>query len=162
MLIPLLGHSASGEPLKHFTTNFCTAFPTGPKTKPDQWKHCCVEHDLYFWAGGCGNFRLSADKRLRECVASTGAREVAYLMYLGVRIGSYSPIKIKEERWGNGWLDGRGDLKPLRPEDLTAVHLELQNHPSHEVSPEMLGNFIKTLESQIKEFPTCSLQGKSI
>jgi hypothetical protein len=161
-LVPLACSLARGEPLKPFLTNYCTAFPTGPKSNPDQWKHCCVEHDLYFWAGGCRGFRLAADKKLRDCVASTGAREIAYLMYLGVRIGSYSPFKIKEERWGNGWVDGRGELQALKPEDLSMIQWELQNRPSHEISPDMLSRFIETLDSQIKEFPTCSLPRKSL
>jgi hypothetical protein len=83
-------------------------------------------------------------------------------MYLGVRIGSYSPFKIKEERWGNGWVDGRREFQALKPEDLSKIQWELQIHPSQELSPEMLSRFIETLDSQIKELPTCSLPRKSL
>ncbi len=144
--------------MKPFETNYCTAFPTGTKTNPDQWKHCCAEHDLYFWAGGCKKYRVEADKRLMDCVESTGARKIAFLMHLGVRIGSYSPFKIKEERWGNGWLDGRRDFDPLKFEDLIAIETELQARPSMDITPEILARFFTNLNSQIRENPVCDLK----
>ena len=141
--------------LKPFHSNFCTGFPPGTKANPDQWKHCCIEHDFYFWAGGCSHFRVVADKRLRACVEQTGAREIAFLMYLGVRIGSYSPFKIKEERWGNGWLDGRSDDQALSRVDLESIRTELSLNPAEELDPGSALRFIATIETQIKEAPSC-------
>jgi|GEM_PF-594331 len=141
--------------LKAFVSNGCTAFANGPKNDPEQWAHCCVEHDLFFWAGGCPSFRLQADQRLRDCVSATGAPRIAWLMYLGVRIGSWSPIKIKEERWGNGWLDGRPDGQALSPGDLESLQAELRSHPYSGLNPETLQSFVSTLRDQIHSGSAC-------
>lgn len=151
----LIFSSALASSLKPFHSNLCTGFPPGTKTNPNQWRHCCIEHDLDFWAGGCKHHRISADKRLRSCVEQTGAREIAFLMYLGVRIGSYSPFKIKEERWGNGWLDGRPDGQALTRIDLESIRSELNSNPPEQLDPESILRFTAKLEAQIKETPAC-------
>ena len=71
------------------------------------------------------------------------------LMYLAVRIGAHSPIKIKNERWGKGWLDGRGSFAPLSQADLAQIRLELETHPPKEIPPEALSEFFSDLQDQL-------------
>ena len=42
----------SGRELKPFATDYCTLYVEGTRSQPNLWRHCCVEHDLYFWCGG--------------------------------------------------------------------------------------------------------------
>jgi hypothetical protein len=102
---------ASENP-KVFDTDFCTAYPEGTRERPELWKHCCLEHDLYFWAGGSRLNRNLSDERLRDCVFETGAEIQAHLIYLGVTMGSLSPIKFKTKIWGNAWMK-RARYSPL-------------------------------------------------
>ncbi|MBU6153595.1 MAG: hypothetical protein KGP28_04770 [Bdellovibrionales bacterium] len=85
----------------------------------------------------------------------TGAPEIAFLMYLGVRIGSYSPVKIKDERWGNGWLDGRLDKQALTQADLDAIETELRANPPSDLDSNIVIRFFSVLENQIREAPLC-------
>lgn len=54
---------------------------------PFEW--CCDEHDLAYDEGGNPDDRRLADRRLRECVAMSGHPVVAWIMWIGVRIGSW-------------------------------------------------------------------------
>jgi hypothetical protein len=151
----LVFHAAAfaspSEALRPFKTNGCTGFWNGPPSRPEQWRHCCVVHDLYFWAGGAKRYRKSADQKLRDCIQATGHEGTAWLMYWGVRIGSLSPLKIKGEQWGNGWLDGRERFSPLRPDDLDTIKKMLVDRPNPELSAEALSGFYRDLERQIQE-----------
>lgn len=113
-----------------FQTDACTLFPEGTPGRRDLWRHCCVEHDLYFWAGGSKGDRKEADQRLKDCVAKTGARQFARLIYLGVRSGQYSPYHIKEKKWGNAW-DGRVSYQALSEQETNEIidSLNLQRPP---------------------------------
>jgi hypothetical protein len=126
LLLPLNSLFASDVKLKPFVTDFCTNYPEGTKEEPDLWKHCCLIHDLYFWAGGSKEDRTNADKELKECIEATGATQIARLVYLAVRAGSYSPIKYPDKKWSNGWTD-RQDFGPLSFEELQFIENEIQS-----------------------------------
>lgn len=133
--------------LRPFVTDYCTGFPEGTRNHPELWKHCCVEHDLHFWAGGCRVARRQSDRRIYECIRDSGAPGIARLMYLGIRLGSISPIKIKKKKWGNAWTDGRGDFRSLTAGDIDLIEREFRMHPSEEVPKETFERFLKTLRA---------------
>jgi hypothetical protein len=89
--------------LRPFHTDACTYFPNGTREHKELWKDCCIQHDLYLWAGGSRDDRMAVDQQLKECVLAKGAPVPAWVMYLGVRMGSHSPIRYKEFEWGNAW-----------------------------------------------------------
>ncbi len=93
--------------LNSFTTDACTKFPDGTREEPKLWQHCCVAHDIKYWAGGTSALRLQADYELRACVAATGKLDIAEVMFLGVRVGG-SPFYPTPWRWGYGWEQIRG------------------------------------------------------
>jgi hypothetical protein len=138
--------AASG--ISPFTSDFCTGFPEGTRRRPDLWKHCCIEHDLYFWVGGCRNARREADRRIRECIRDSGAPGVAWIMYAGIKLGALSPIKIKKGRWGNGWKDGRGDYRPLNETDLPIIEESLRENPPDGLEPAIISRFLHSLRTQ--------------
>jgi hypothetical protein len=115
-----------GSVLKPFVTDYCTNFAEGTKKEPNKWKECCLYHDLYFWAGGTISDRKNADLVLRNCIEKTGAHKIAEVMYLGVRLGSYSPIKYSDKKWSNGWSN-RESFKALSIEDITRIEEELNS-----------------------------------
>jgi hypothetical protein len=159
----LVSFSSIGAPsaLKPFLSNGCTGFPDGTKENPMQWRHCCVLHDLAFWAGGCSQFREQADLELKRCVADTGSKFTAFLMYLGVRIGAHSPIKIKGEQWGNGWMDGRSSDQALTHADLSRVsEILLSGLPSDLQSEDAL-RFVSRLEQEVQQAPHCESSEKN-
>lgn len=101
-----------------FVFDGCTLFPEGTAENPKLWSECCLEHDLRFWAGGSRRLRDEADRQLRRCVKERGDAAVGDMMYLGVILGSLSPVKFPGKRWGNAWE------KP-RYEKLTADQISL-------------------------------------
>lgn len=123
--------------LTPFTSDGCSMFPNGiPYFNENKWLRCCVIHDVAYWQGGTAEQKLQADQNLRACVASTGEREIAELMYLGVRVGGYEGLPTTW-RWGYGWKIARGDralsveekeqvdvLKAQIPEDLDAIPVQ--------------------------------------
>lgn len=137
---------AQESPLLPFETDFCTGFREGTRENPELWKHCCVEHDLHFWAGGCAQARREADLRLRTCIREAGAPGYARLIYAGVRLGSLSPFKLKRKKWGNAWKDGRGTYRSLSPEDILTVEQHLRVTPYSELDPQTIGRLLSTLK----------------
>jgi hypothetical protein len=132
LLLPLLAGlwtsaARAIEPPRPFVTDGCTDFVNGTSEKPELWLHCCVAHDLYFWAGGTRAARDQADLDLRDCVRATGAKTAAELMYLGVRLGSHSPSKHKGMQWGNAWPD-RPAYRRLTPEEIELIESELPRY----------------------------------
>ena len=119
----------STDKLISFDTDFCTGYAEGTSAEPQLWKHCCLEHDLYFWAGGDKDDRYVADQRLRSCINQTGNYLQAKLIYFAVRAGSYSPIKFPGKKWNFGWPE-RPSHQALTPEDIDAIETELQ-HPQY-------------------------------
>ncbi len=134
-------------PLKPFSTNGCTGFPDGTLNHPELWRHCCILHDLAFWAGGCERDRDRADLDLRDCVSNVAGAPLGFVLYVGVRIGSWSPIKIKSERWNHGWQDGRAEHTPLSAQDVETISRALLDAPPSGVSPDALDAFLARLRS---------------
>ena len=54
----------SDPDLKPFATDYCTLYVEGTHQQPNLWRHCCVEHDLYFWAGGSLDDKKATDLNL--------------------------------------------------------------------------------------------------
>lgn len=118
-----------------FTTDGCSFYPDGNPNgnQVDEWKHCCVIHDLAYWMGGLEHYKIAADQALKECVNKTPASGAGFgqpsLIYLGVLVGgapSWGPIKNPAGfRWGYGWPNNVRYL-PLNHEDLASVKAELE------------------------------------
>lgn len=126
ILLFLLPSVILGASLKPFETDYCTHFPEGTKDDPNKWKDCCLYHDLYFWAGGTKKDRDKADLDLKNCIEKTGALRIAHVVYFGVRVGSYSPIKYQSKKWNHGWSQ-REDYKALTSEDIARIEEELNS-----------------------------------
>lgn len=138
---------ANKPELSPFQTDYCTNYPEGTKEEPDLWKHCCLMHDMFFWAGGNKHDRNDSDIELKSCIEKTGAVEQARIMYFAVRAGSYSPIKYPKKRWNHGWRT-RPEFQKLTPEDVTEIENEL--HSGYEyISPYLKLNFINILRSRL-------------
>ncbi len=130
-----------------FKTDFCTNYPEGTQKKPELWKHCCLMHDMFFWAGGSKTDRSEADLKLRNCVADTGSFYQARIIYLAVRAGSYSPIKYPKMKWNNGW-DKRPDFQSLSLKDIDIVEDEIFS--GYDFIPlELKSSFIHQLRSRL-------------
>jgi hypothetical protein len=123
-----------------FVTDGCTDWVNGTKTQPNLWLHCCVEHDLHFWAGGTKEMRDTADLRLRDCVSETGAKTEAIIMYWGVRLGSISPIKYSSMAWGNAWI--KTGYETLSPAQVEAIEADL---PHYDLPEEMKQGLVDAL-----------------
>jgi hypothetical protein len=140
-ILALAGSFASAHPdfdfpyghIRPFVTDGCTGFLEGPEARPNQWHHCCVAHDLKYWAGGSHAEKRAADRELHRCVAQTGidigrpygAAIIADLMFAGVKVGgsAYLPTPW---RWGFGWEAIRG-YSPLSAREYEEVQ-ELLPH----------------------------------
>lgn len=134
--------------LTSFETDFCTNYPEGTQEKPALWKHCCLMHDMFFWAGGSKTDRLDADLELKSCIEDTGSLYQARVMYLAVRAGSYSPIKYPKRKWNNGW-DKRPDFQTLSSKDIDKVEDEIFS--SYDFIPlELKQTFIYQLRSRLE------------
>lgn len=139
---------ADASQLRPFETDYCTNYSEGTRSNPDLWKHCCLIHDLYFWAGGTKQDRYNADIGLKRCVEETGAYYRARLIYYAVRAGSYSPIKFPDKKWNNGWKD-RPDFQSLSREDIDNIEIELSSgydFISHEIKDDFIINLRSRLE----------------
>ena len=140
---------ANDSQLSSFETDYCTNYPEGTKEKPDLWKHCCLIHDMYFWAGGNKQNRYDADLELRTCIEQTGEMKIARLMYMAVRAGSYSPIKYPKRKWNNGWSE-RANYISLSKEDVDAVQKEISEGNYDYITPEIKTYFINQLRSRLE------------
>lgn len=132
--------------LNSFDTDYCTNYPEGTKQEPDLWKHCCLMHDMYFWAGGTRKDRLKADQELKSCIEETGASQIARVVYLAVRAGSYSPIKYPDKKWNNGWSD-RPDFRPLSNQEIHLIEQEINVGYEH-ISYHLKQQFINQLSTR--------------
>ena len=90
----LFSFSLFAGTLSPFKTDLCTGFLEGPPGKPNQWAHCCILHDIAYWASGTKADSDRADKRLKHCVTKASGSFWGNLLYTGVRAGRYSPIKF--------------------------------------------------------------------
>lgn len=148
LLIFSLSHSAFAESpvLNSFETDYCTNYAEGTFEEPDLWKHCCLIHDMFFWAGGSKKDRDLADLDLKKCIEATGADHQARLIYLAVRAGSYSPIKYPKKMWNNGWNDHRSP-RPLSQDDIILIEQEILNGHDY-IRAEIKDYFLNTLKSR--------------
>lgn len=93
----------SGKLIADFESDGCSLFIDRSIILQKDWCECCFEHDIAYWKGGTEEQRIAADKALRDCVQNkTGNKELAELMYNGVRFGG-SPYFYNWYRWGYGW-----------------------------------------------------------
>lgn len=115
---------AANDTLVPFQTDYCTGVPEGVPGNPTAWKNCCLMHDMFFWAGGDRQDRDAADVGLRQCVADKGYPRIAWIIYEGVRLGSYSPIKFENKKWNFGWKD-RPEHQKLTSEDIDKIEKEI-------------------------------------
>lgn len=130
-----------------FVTDYCTSYPEGTRERPGLWKHCCEEHDLFFWAGGSLEDRNATDLRLKSCVEATGEVLQARLMYLAVAIGGRSPIRFKTKQWGNAYPQRQRYLALTEEETLELLHgLSTQVPP---VSPTLMQELSTQLNSRL-------------
>ncbi len=130
-----------------FTTDFCTSYPEGTHDEPKLWQDCCLEHDLYFWAGGSQTDRSTADLGLYQCVAQAGALWHARVMYYAVRVGGYSPVKFKTKKWGNGWSE-RVTYEALSIEETARLINDVQSVSS--IPTNVLQSFSRNLWSRLE------------
>jgi hypothetical protein len=148
LLLLSLNVKAAIEELRPFKTDYCTSYPEGTKSDPELWKHCCLSHDMFFWAGGSRQDRYISDLELRRCIEKTGARNQARLIYYAVRLGSYSPVKYPDKKWGNGW-NKQPDFRTLTPEEIDVIENELSSGYDF-ISEEIKNNFINKLRSRME------------
>jgi hypothetical protein len=113
------GHSLLNS-LKPFYTDGCTLFIDGPSSKPGLWRHCCVEHDLRYWFGGDRDDAHQANLQLGACVKSVAGTLWGQIIYRGVEMGRYSPVK-HPTHWGWGWEMARGSGKLDHDESVYVI-----------------------------------------
>jgi hypothetical protein len=119
---PYRSDAAAARVLELRARDACVNGPRQPRTLPpkpfvtdgcslwidDGWgEPCCVEHDIHYWCGGESQERSDADAALRRCVDERAPAGLAWLMWLGVRVGGH-PIFPTYYRWGYG-----RDYRPL-------------------------------------------------
>lgn len=141
-------NTANAFELKPFETDYCTAYAEGTREKPELWKHCCLMHDLLFWAGGSTLDRDEADLGLKSCVAETGELKQADLIYWAVRLGRQSPIHISSKQWGNGWK-GRVAYQNLTSSEIEQIELEILRGYSF-ITPQIKALFMMSLWSRME------------
>jgi hypothetical protein len=140
--------SNASDSLKPFLTDYCTAYPEGTRERPNQWKHCCIEHDLYFWAGGSLSERKLTDLRLKKCVEDAGAPIQARLIYAAVSIGGQSPIRFKTKEWGHAW-PGRARYQSLSEQETSTLINYIELLESQDLPVTLRQNFKETLNTRL-------------
>lgn len=136
------------ESLKPFLTDYCTSYPEGTRAKPELWKHCCEEHDLFFWGGGSLDDRKTVDLRLKSCVEATGAETQARLMYTAVTIGGASPIRFKTKQWGHAFVN-RARYQSLSEDETRQLFEHLDRHNT-DLDPVLRRSFSDQLNSRLE------------
>lgn len=130
--------------LHKFVTDYCTYFPEGTPNKPNLWKDCCISHDLSYWVGGDKEDQDEADLRLKKCVTGKAGNFYGSLMYRGVRMGHYSPIKNKY-RWSWGWQIKDRVFQSLTDEEKTLVKQIVRKS---KIKPSLIDKFIEELSTK--------------
>ena len=140
-----LSFSASAESrifTRAFKTDICTAWPD--RLGQYDWSHCCVEHDLYLWAGGEFSQKKAANQRLHACVEKASTKFMADLMVFGIELGGRSPIRLKAKKFANAWGESNTDSKlTLNELNQLIVSLESSQLAGYE---ELLVPFINNLK----------------
>lgn len=124
LLIIVSSESLLAETLTPFTSDGCSAFPDGTLQQQQLWLSCCAAHDYAYWLGGTYEERLTADEKLRQCVASVGEPGIALLMLAGVRVGG-TPYLPTSFRWGYGWPYPRG-YRELTAEERSQIENNIE------------------------------------
>ena len=93
--------------LRPFKTDGCSLYPDG------SWLHCCIAHDLAYWAGGDHAEKDLADQELGLCVEKATTKRNAEVMMNGVKFGG-GPNNLFPWAWGYGWTKNLG-YKKLSP-----------------------------------------------
>lgn len=131
--------------VRTFQSDQCTFWPDSSFSK--DWSHCCVQHDLYYWAGGSEKARESVDQELKSCIQESSGPLNARLMFLGVRLGSLSPVKFGGKQWGNAW--GNDVRKThLRSNEIQKLKNALLSTLPHDMSYSDIDIFVENLENQ--------------
>ena len=94
-----------------FTTDGCSHYPDGSIGGDNEWRECCLIHDMEYWCGGTRDERRKSDENLKQCVAKKGFPEQGKIMRWGTTIGG-SPAYPFPWRWGYGWPWGHGYDEP--------------------------------------------------
>lgn len=115
--------------LKNFETDGCTKFVDGTIENPKKWYHCCLMHDMKYWYGGDQKAMDLADRDLYECAYDAAGEFWANILYMGVRSGHYSPIKLKYQ-WAWGWTHPRTKMAQLsnQEKEIAKTSLQKLNH----------------------------------
>lgn len=127
--------------MNDFTTDECTMYPEGTKKEPKLWAHCCILHDMFYWAGGSRFDMDHADLILYSCVQEVAGKTQAELMYKGIRLGHLSPISLKDKSFGNGWINPRPKTS-LSDEEKDIVREKIL---SSQFEPKIIEQFLDQL-----------------
>lgn len=130
--------------LRPFVSDGCTMAPDGTRRDRDKWKECCVAHDLRLWGGGTKEQRIEADNMLRSCMKEKSNPHIAFLFWLGVRLGSYSPFKLTNKKWGNAWPEQIG-YRALTQDEINQLINEVQEL---EIDPRIKDDYVLELYSR--------------
>ena len=113
--------------LYDFRSDGCSLIPDGTFKDPNLWHHCCVVHDLRYWAGGDKVDRKKSDLELKYCIEKIGKKTVANIVYRGVRFGGgafissiYRTLFHVKLGWGYGWEENR-KYRKLSKKELQLV-----------------------------------------
>src|SRR5438105_15626174 len=88
LLLCACASAATGAAMLPFSTDGCSLFPDRSLIGNEDWRRCCVTHDLAYWRGGTSDARLNADLELKACVKQRAGKEaLAKLLLDGVRVG---------------------------------------------------------------------------
>ena len=124
ILLSACASHKSANKLSAFKTDGCSLYPDGvPIVEPNKWLHCCIAHDISYWAGGSLKAKNLADHELGRCVAEKSSVN-AKMMYSGVHMGGLAN-GVLPWAWGFGWKENLG-YKKLTESELGQVE-ERQN-----------------------------------
>ena len=144
IFIFLLSFWAEASELRPFVSDGCTMAPDGTRREPEKWKECCQAHDLRLWGGGTKTERHEADKKLRSCMREKAGPRLAFIFWLGVKIGSHSPVKLPEKKWGNAWYKNSG-YRTLNQDEINQLILEVQYL---DLDPALKNDYINELNAR--------------
>lgn len=135
---------AQAPDINEFHTDGCTLAPDGTFDRPDLWRECCVNHDLWYWGGGTKHLRSLVDKNLEECITSKAGSFIATLFYFGVRSGSISPVKFDQKKWGNAWKKDLPEYRVLNTEEKKILLKHLEHQQSY---PDLINQYVQFLQN---------------
>ncbi len=120
LAVPL---ASANNGIARFTTDGCSAFPNGRLFgTQNEWKHCCIIHDIDYWMGGSKIQKSDSDKELNKCVTLVAGSLLGTVMEAGVNLGGI-PSHLPW-RWGYGWEKNR-NYKQLTKKENQSIVLEL-------------------------------------